>query len=157
MDAVTVRRALEADVEQIAELAGGLVRQHHRADPARFFLPDRVEQGYAWWLGRELGRSGVVILVAERSDRVVGYTYATLEGRDWQLLLDEHGAIHDLFVAEPARRSGIGKKLLEATVRALEELGASRIVLSTMVDNLPAQRLFAASGFRPTMLEMTRS
>jgi RimJ/RimL family protein N-acetyltransferase len=33
---------------------------------------------------------------------------------------------------------------------------APRIVLSTMVANHAAQRLFARYGFRPTMLEMTR-
>jgi RimJ/RimL family protein N-acetyltransferase len=41
-------------------------------------------------------------------------------------------------------------------IRELEALGAPRIVLSTMVRNESAQRLFAAVGFRPTMLEMTR-
>jgi ribosomal protein S18 acetylase RimI-like enzyme len=30
------------------------------------------------------------------------------------------------------------------------------VVLSTMVSNVGAQRLFEACGFRPTMLELTR-
>jgi hypothetical protein len=35
-------------------------------------------------------------------------------------------------------------------------LGAERVLLSTMVGNETAQHLFRATGFRPTMLEMTR-
>jgi RimJ/RimL family protein N-acetyltransferase len=46
--------------------------------------------------------------------------------------------------------------LVSAVVAALEALGARRIVLSTMVGNESAQRVFRACGFRPTMIEMTR-
>ena len=79
------------------------------------------------------------------------------EDRDWNLLLDRHGVVHDIFVAERARRLGAGAQLLDALLRELEALGAPRIVLYTMVSNENAQRLFRSRGFRPTMLEMMRS
>lgn len=152
-----IRRAVEGDLASAAALAARLVAQHHAADPRRFFMPERVEEGYAWWFRRELARSNAVILVSERDGEIVGYAYGTLEERNWNLLLDAHGAVHDLYVSENARRKGIGKRLFEAMCRELESLGAERIVLSTMVGNEAAQRLFAACGFRPTMLEMTRN
>jgi len=129
---------------------------HHAVDPSRFFVVDRVEEGYEHWLGRELRREEALVLVACRDERIVGYAYATLEERDWNLLLDAHGALHDLFVAEDARRGGVGRALVEAAVSALTERGAERVVLSTMVGNDAAQRLFRACGFRITMVEMTR-
>jgi RimJ/RimL family protein N-acetyltransferase len=136
MNEMVIRAATTPDLPRVAELAGELVRMHHAVDAARFLLPDRVEEGYAWWLERELGRAEAVVIVAIVADQIVGYAYGTREGRDWNALLDEHGAIH--MVDELVRR------------------GAPRIVLSTMIANEPAQRLFAACGFRPTMLEMTR-
>jgi ribosomal protein S18 acetylase RimI-like enzyme len=154
---VSIRPATTGDLTRLGELAAQLLRMHHEVDPARFFLPDRVEEGYAWWLGRELGRKGAVVIVAAIDDRIVGYAYGTREERDWNMLLDEHGAIHDLFVAPEARGAGVGRKLLEAMMRELERLGAPRLVLHTMVSNEPAKRLFAACGFRATMVEMTRS
>lgn len=153
---VDIRPADPSDLEAIARLAGQLVRMHHAADPGRFFLVDRVEEGYAQWLARELTRAEAVLLVAIRGERVIGYAYGALEGRDWNLLLDTHGAVHDLFVADDARRGGAGRKLLDAMIAALEQLGAVRIVLSTLVVNEPAQCLFRSCGFRPTMLEMMR-
>jgi ribosomal protein S18 acetylase RimI-like enzyme len=155
---VIIRRAEKRDLGQMARLAGELVRMHHATDPARFLLVDKVEEGYAWWFSRELVRAEAVLLVAclGASTVVAGYAYGSLEERDWNLLLDAHGAMHDIFVAEDARRRGVGRKLVEAMVKALEQLGAPRIVLSTMVGNEAAQRLFRACGFRPTMLEMTR-
>jgi ribosomal protein S18 acetylase RimI-like enzyme len=153
---VEVRRAVAADLASVARLAAELVRMHHAVDASRFLLPENVEQGYAWWLGRELARPEARILVAERAGEIVGYAYGTREGRDWNLLLDEHGAIHDVFVAESARRLGVGKELVRALVAELEALGAPRVVLQTMVGNTEAQALFRACGFRATMIEMTR-
>jgi len=152
----TVRRARVDDLPAAARLAGELVRMHHAVDPDRFFLVDKVEEGYAWWFGRELERDTARILVADIEGAIVGYAYGTLEERDWNLLLDEHGAIHDVFVAEASRKSHVGERLVRALVGELEALGAPRIVLGTMVQNTPAQRLFEKCGFRPTMLEMTR-
>jgi ribosomal protein S18 acetylase RimI-like enzyme len=153
---VTIRPAEARDLDRLGALAGALVREHHAADPRRFFLVDGVEAGYARWLGRELARPGAVVLAAERDGAVVGYVYASLEERDWNALLDEHGAIHDVYVAEEARRSGVARALVEAVIAALTALGAQRVVLSTRVGNEAAQALFRACGFRPTMLEMTR-
>jgi ribosomal protein S18 acetylase RimI-like enzyme len=153
---VSVRRAESADLAEAAALAARLVHLHHQVDPRRFFLPEDVAEGYAHWFRHELGRREAVILVAVRDDAVVGYAYGTLEGRDWNALLDRHGAIHDIYVDEGARQRGTGRLLIDALVQELERLGAPRCVLSTMVSNTAAQHLFASAGFRPTMLEMTR-
>jgi ribosomal protein S18 acetylase RimI-like enzyme len=153
---VDIRPAEIGDVPRVAALAAELVRMHHEADPARFFTSDNVEAGYARWLPREIGRAEAVVLVACEGPAVHGYAYGALEGRDWMLLLDAHGAVHDIFVAKEARRAGIGRKLLDALVLALERRGAPRIVLSTMAGNEAAQHLFRQAGFRPTMLEMTK-
>jgi ribosomal protein S18 acetylase RimI-like enzyme len=156
VDAALIRRATPDDLAKVAVLAGQLVRMHHAADPSRFMLVDRVEEGYQGWLRQELQRDPARILVAELDGEIVGYAYGTLEARDWNLLLDAHGAIHDVLVVEAARRGGTGRRLVEALIAELEALGAPRIVLSTMVGNDAAQKLFAACGFRPTLLEMTR-
>jgi ribosomal protein S18 acetylase RimI-like enzyme len=156
VEEVIVRRALQSDLAKVARLAGELVRMHHEADPSRFLLVERVEEGYARWLSREIARAEAVVLVAARGAEILGYAYGTLEGRDWNLLLDTHGALHDVFVSAGARRGGVGRSLVDAIVAALEKLGAPRIVLSTMVSNEAAQRVFRACGFRATMIEMTR-
>ncbi len=152
---VRVREATREDVPAIARLAADLVRLHHQFDPRRFFLEEPVEDGYAWWIGRELDRDGAVVLVAEIDGAVVGYTYSSLEKRDWVRLLDAHGAVHDVFVDAAHRRHGVARALMQATVAALAARGAERIVLSTATPNESARALFAELGFRPTMIEMT--
>ena len=153
---LAIRRANPEDVERLGQLAGQLVRAHHAADPGRFMLVPDVDAGYGRWLGREAKRREAVVLVAVVAGVVVGYAYGALGGRDWNELLDEHGALHDILVDESHRRAGIGGRLLDAMLAELDALGAPRIVLKTMTGNEAAQRLFESRGFRRTMIEMTR-
>jgi ribosomal protein S18 acetylase RimI-like enzyme len=151
-----VRRATEVDLSALGRMGGALARLHHAWDPPRFMLPDEIERGYRWWLGRELTNPDAVVLVGEVDASVVGYCYGRLEERDWNALLDAHGALHDLWVDDSARKHGLGRRLVEAMIEALTAQGAPRIVLTTSTKNEVAQRLFASLGWRPTMVEMTR-
>jgi ribosomal protein S18 acetylase RimI-like enzyme len=152
-----VRRATARDLKTVGRLGALLVKLHHDLDPERFIAPtSRTAQGYGSYLGTQLDNSDVFVLVAEQDGEVVGYTYAGLEGLDYMALRGPAGALYDI-VVEPANRGhGIGTLLLEATIDALRERGAPRVVLSTADRNEPAQRLFAKAGFRRTMIEMTR-
>lgn len=47
MHEVTIRRVLAGDLEPASELGARLARQHHEADPDRFSLPERVQEGVA--------------------------------------------------------------------------------------------------------------
>ncbi len=154
--AISVRTCERADLPAVARLAGELVRMHHAFDAARFFLPERVEEGYAWWFGQELDRAEVVLLVATRGETIVGYVDARLEERDWNTLLDACGALHDIWVEPDARRGGLATQLAEEAIAQLTTKGAPRIVLHTAATNTAAQKLFERLGFRRTMIEMTR-
>ena len=71
----------------------------------------RFEPGYERWLTSELGSPDAAIVVAERGGAepvLAGYAYGRREPRDWNSLLDACGVVHDLYVAEPARRLGAG-------------------------------------------------
>ena len=153
----TIRPANASDMPAVGILGALLVATHHDFDPKRFIpATGRTAQGYGYYLGTQLEEPAVVILVAERNGQVVGYTYAGVEGVDYMSLRGPAGVLYDIVVDPAHREHGIGKALLEATITALEERGAPQIVLSTAEPNESAQRLFARSGFRRTMIEMTR-
>jgi ribosomal protein S18 acetylase RimI-like enzyme len=154
---VTIRRATPADVEEIGRLGALLVKAHHDFDPQRFLAAtSRTASGYGSFVGSQLEKPDVVVLVAERGGEVVGYTYAGLEGTDYMALRGPAGALYDIVVEPSQRGQGIGRELLEATLSALQARGAPRVVLSTAERNAPAQHLFESAGFRRTMIEMTR-
>jgi ribosomal protein S18 acetylase RimI-like enzyme len=154
---VEIRDAEAEDLPALARLGAKLAREHHAMDPARFFAPEEpVEDGYAWWLGKERASRRAVVLAAAMRGRIVGYAYGRIEPRDWNALRDRCGVAVDLWVEPRARRAGIGSALVEALVARLAERGAPRVILSVAAKNPRAARLFAALGFRETMRELTR-
>lgn len=152
-----VRRATPADLAAIGRLGALLVRAHYEFDPERFMRPTSgTAAGYGSFLGTQLDDPDVAVLVAERGGEVIGYAYAGVEERDYMALRDRAGMLHDIIVDPSARRAGAGRRLLDAALAFLKSRGMPRVVLSTAAHNEPAQKLFAAAGFRPTMIEMTR-
>jgi ribosomal protein S18 acetylase RimI-like enzyme len=152
-----IRPARTADLPALARLGAKLAREHHAMDAARFFAPEEpIEAGYAWWLGKELKNRRAAVLAAEVRGRILGYAYGRLEPRDWNTLREACGVAVDLWVEPAARGAGLGRRLVDALVAALEERGAERVILNVASRNPEAQRLFRRFGFRPTMLEMAR-
>lgn len=152
-----IRAMQQADLPAVSKLAAQLVRLHATWDRDRFMVIEPVEDGYAWFLSTQLQSPEVVLLVAEVDGQIAGYLYAAVRQRDWEMLLDRHGALHDVFVDERFRRLGIARRLCDEGIRRLEAHHVPRIVLSTAVPNTGAQALFEALGFRRTMIEMTRT
>jgi ribosomal protein S18 acetylase RimI-like enzyme len=154
---VVIRRATRADVPTIGRLGASLVRLHHEFDPQRFIAATtRTEHGYGSFLGTQIQDADTVVLVAERDGTVIGYTYAGVEGFDYMSLRGPAGVVYDIVVDPDHRGRGVGRQLLDATIAALADRGAPRVLLSTAEWNEAAQRLFERAGFRRTMIEMTR-
>jgi len=152
-----IRRATTTDVPALGALGASLLLTHHAFDSDRFMAPpEDPVGGYAWFLGTQLKESDVAVFVAERGGTVIGYIYAGLEPQSWKELREEAGFIHDIVVGEEARRLGIASALIEKACEWLRSIGAPRVVLWTAEKNEGAQRLFTRSGFRRTMIEMTR-
>ena len=154
---VTIRPASTADVRAMGRLGAVLVQTHHDFDAARFIAPSpQTPHGYGSYLGSQLAKRDVIVLVAEHDGEVLGYTYAGIEGYDYMELRGPAGVLYDIVVDPAHRGRGIGAALLDATLAELRTRGAPQVVLSTAERNDSAQRLFARAGFRRTMVEMTR-
>lgn len=154
---IHIRPARLDDVPALGRLGALMVTTHHAFDPKRFIAAGpHTEEGYGSFLGQQLDEPNIIVLVAVDENRVIGYTYAGIEGRDYMSLRGPAGVLYDIVVDPGHRRGGVGRALLDATVASLTARGAPMVVLSTAEHNEPAQRLFASAGFRRTMIEMTR-
>jgi ribosomal protein S18 acetylase RimI-like enzyme len=152
-----IRAAKSDDAPALGRLGAQLVAVHHAFDADRFIAPGPgTERGYGSFLISQIERQEANLLVADAGGAVVGYAYAGLEGNDWMALRGPAGVIYDIIVDPARRREGIGRQLLDATLAALAERGAPRVLLFTATPNHAAQQLFASLGFRSTMIEMTR-
>ncbi|PAF21045.1 GNAT family N-acetyltransferase [Terribacillus saccharophilus] len=108
-------------------------KQAHDLSGAEAYITERLEKGDS------------VIFLAKDGDNCVGFTqlYPTFSSigmkRAWIL--------NDLYVAESARKEGVGEKLLNAAEAFARGTGAGSIALSTAPDNEKAQRLYERKGY----------
>jgi ribosomal protein S18 acetylase RimI-like enzyme len=151
-----IRKALPSDSPALGRLGAMLMRAHYEFDRQRFLAPHPgSESGYASFLGSLLDSEDDVVFVAEDEGTIVGYVYAALEPLSWKELRGPAGFVHDVAVAEEARKTGVAKQLMEAAIAWLREHRAPRVILWTASPNTAARNLFQSLGFRSTMIEMT--
>jgi len=155
-ETITIRSAVAADVPALCRLAEELVRQHVAYDRGRYQTPPDVAGAYAGLFAEHVGRPESVVVVAERSDGLVGYVFGVVEPPSLVALTGPAGWIHDLYVSPAARGHGAGGRLLDAAVARLRRIGCpGGVLLVVAVQNAAAAALFRGRGFRPTLLEMT--
>jgi GNAT superfamily N-acetyltransferase len=152
---IRIRPAAPSDEAALGRYGGALMRLHHDFDPQRFIMTEHPEKGYGRFLVSRLDQPESVVLVAEVDGEVLGYAFASLEGMSWMELRGPCGFVHDVYVDERARRSGVGSQLMRGAMEWLRAHGAPRVVLQSAARNPGAQHLFESLGFRHTMIEMT--
>src|SRR5262249_35270101 len=123
----------------------------------RYRLPRSVADAYAELFSGELGRADTVLLVAEMSGVLCGYVHGRVEPPSLVALTGRAGWIHDLYVIAEGRGRGTGRRLLDAAIQALGDLGVADVLLGVAAQNATAAAFFRRRGFRPTLQEMALS
>jgi GNAT superfamily N-acetyltransferase len=136
--ATIVRQAALHDLDRLVPLFDGYrVFYGKPSNPtvARDFLHNRIS------------RSESLVLIAEDArGNTVGFAqlYPSFSSvRAAPILI-----LNDLFVAQSARRGGVGAALLAAAADLGRVSGAARLKLSTAITNTAAQRLYDAMGWK---------
>jgi ribosomal protein S18 acetylase RimI-like enzyme len=132
----TTRQAVFADLDALAPLFDAYRQfygQTSDVKAARHFLQARFEAGQS------------VLFIAEREGLALGFTQ--LFPSFSSVSMARVFVLDDLYVAEAARRQGVGEALLDMAAAYARALGAVRLSLSTAIDNLPAQALYEREGW----------
>jgi ribosomal-protein-alanine N-acetyltransferase len=111
---------------------GPVVRVDRQAFPPEWHYGIRVI--------REAHQSAAHFRMAEVDGRTVGYAYGSLQGQSSHLTR--------LAVLPDFRGQGIGSALLADAIAHLSHLGAWWMTLNTQEENVPAQQVYQAFGFR---------
>ena len=133
----TVRPAAPEDAAALAPLVAGLM-----AEEGKTTTPPAPDQLAAWLTGEA---PMVEVLLAETDDRILGYLafYRAFSlFRPGPVML-----VENVYVAPPARGTGIGKRLLAGAARTAVARGWGRLELNVAEDNAGAAAAYAALGF----------
>ena len=131
----TIRQAVNDDCAAVRELVFGVLREHGLEPDGNTTDADLydIEAGYrdGWFVVAE-GEDGAII------------------GSAGIYRLDEQTCeLRKMYLAPAARGCGLGKHLLELSLKAARELGFRRVTLETASALQDAIRLYTRYGFRP--------
>lgn len=133
----SLRQATLADLDDLSQLFD-VYRQFYGKSTdlpaARAFLRQRFEHGES------------TLFLASQDGTALGF--CQLYPSFSSVSLARSFILNDLFVLPSARRTGVGKALLDAALGYGRALGAVRLSLSTAVDNETAQALYQAAGWQ---------
>jgi ribosomal protein S18 acetylase RimI-like enzyme len=136
-------RVLKADIKHldlVAEVFNQyrvFYKQESDIESCRDFLRKRMERD----------ESVIFLAVEEKDEKVEPLGFTQLYPIFSSVSLKTHWLLNDLFVAEKARRRGIGEELLNHAKQLAESTGAKGVTLETAHDNYNAQKLYEKFGF----------
>ena len=137
-DAVKIRPIVEGDTEGFRQAVGVVGRERiyirltdaPEAEDALKFVRNNIETGNPQY-------------VAEHDGEIVGWCDILRESYE----AEQHSGSLGMGVVPGWRERGIGRQLIEATLRAADAAKFSRVELTVNADNERAIRLYMSQGF----------
>jgi len=100
------------------------------------------------------GKSATILVAEDDHDRLLGYVvFAPARS---MMSPAPYGFIYDIWVTPAVRRRGVGSKLLVAAENEMRKSGLRKMKLEVRATNREARRLYAARGFRPERIFMSK-
>ncbi len=130
---IRVRPARSQDVPRLLEIAS------HSPTAARW-----NEQAYARLFAAD-APPGLVGLVIDENHQVMGFLVGRSLGHD-----DREWEIENIAVSGPARRRGLGSRLLGEFLNLVRQRGARQVFLEVRESNRPARQLYEKWAFVET-------
>ena len=141
-----IRLATAADIPQLRAMAGA---NHH---DSRFYFDRRFPRAlcdelYATWVEKSCTGYADALLVADRDGTAVGYLSCHLRP-------EQCGQIGLVGMHESMQGQGLGRKLVDESLRWFSSAGATRVEVVTQGRNAAAQRLYQQAGFKTRTLQL---
>lgn len=105
-------------------------------DDERSFLEQRLK-----------GAQAVIFLALDPSRRKAGAGFVLLYPVFDSVEMIATWLLHDLYVAEPSRKQGVGRQLMQTAHDFCRSTGAGRVDLATAITNTVAQPLYESMGY----------
>ena len=149
---VHIRRATPRDIKGILPVWGQLAEYHSGLDAA-FTPSEHWSREYAAYLRTLMSRDDAIAVVASNDEEIVGYAVGRITTLPAFFATRYRGYIHDVYVMEPYRRRGVGRRLVAEILTWLRQHGVSMVELTVAARN-EAIPFWESLGFRTYMHQM---
>ncbi|MCH5206900.1 MAG: GNAT family N-acetyltransferase [Oscillospiraceae bacterium] len=153
-----IREATVDDLKPLAELYKELMIYHNRIDPQSYKIPDDVacEEKIKGFI--EDPQFNIFRVICHETDNIIdGFAvYILLNGHSSEEDPNGFISINDLFVAENARRKGIGTELINTMLKLAKEKCCNSVTIDVNIDNDSARKFYEKMGMKPKSIHMEK-
>jgi ribosomal protein S18 acetylase RimI-like enzyme len=144
-----VRIATAGDLDALRAIAESAFEfSRFASDP--FFSSEQVAGFYRQWITNLCDGLAKIVLVAEAVDEIVGFSSCAVQP-------DGTGRIPLIATSEAHRRQGVGRSLIECSLRWFGAAGIRNVRVKTQAANYSALALYHRAGFHDAAAELTFS
>jgi ribosomal protein S18 acetylase RimI-like enzyme len=151
-----VRQARAQDLDRLAALFAALFA-HHGHGSARFGLRRGSEDALRALLAVRLNDPQARVLAFAEGEDLPGFCVVLVQSRPPFFQETERGEIEHLMVRQGARRRGVGRALVEASLHWMRERGVGRVEIQVAPGNVEGQAFWDALGFARAMDVLDRA
>ena len=142
----TLREARKEDIDQLRSIASNsYIDSRYYFD--RHFPQEICERFYSDWIARSCDGYADFVIVADRSGKIVGYIAGKMKSHSM-------GIITLVGIARHFAGGGIGKALVNASLKWFQEQGVEAVDVVTQGRNYAAQQLYQSCGFKTSKTEL---
>lgn len=152
---VSVRPARPEDLVALARLLDETVAFHHNEDPTQFRGPEAAE--HTRYLEERFQDPDAAVFIAEDQGVLAGIAVTVIREAPPFLNPNRFVLLENLAVATKFRRTGVGRKLVEAAVLWTQARDMQELDLNVYEFNHSAIRFYEAIGFRTVSRRMKRT
>lgn len=146
-DETEVRRATEADLEEVVALWSHYIRAH-RDNPAYRPAPDALAERKEFFRRHIRGEESAVFVIARKDGGLDGMLTCFVEDNLPYFRPPQYARLQTPYVRPDARKRGNLKRLLSAAFRWARELEMTELRMFTGADNVLANEIADELGFR---------
>jgi diamine N-acetyltransferase len=149
---VSVRPARPEDLVALVHLLDEIVAFHHNEDPTQFSGPEAAE--HTRYLEERFQDPDAAVFIAEDQGTLAGIAVTVIREAPPFLNPNRFVLLENLAVTTKFRRTGVGRKLVEAAVLWTRARDMQELDLNVYEFNHSAIRFYEAIGFRTVSRRM---
>jgi GNAT superfamily N-acetyltransferase len=155
---VAIRKARMGDHDATCRLMDTVDELHRERLPWLFKTPDSQPRSEAFFADL-LGRADCAVFVAEAAAGVVGAAFGLIRSApDLQMFIEQrYGVIDGLAVDAAWRRSGVGRRLVQAVEVWTLDAGAAWVELNLYEFNQDARHFYEVLGYLPLSTKLRKA
>jgi len=150
-----IRKAKLKDVDRIYYLQSLLMKYHIKFDDFWRGNKDR-RKNFCKHVRSTIRSSNGLVLVAEYNGKIVGYSLAKIKKRPPIFKIQKIGHIHDAFVMKQYRKRGIGRRLVNESLKWFKSKGMNYVEADVDVRNKLGLNAWKKFKLKPYLLRLKR-